>query len=222
MKNKKNKKTLLLATISMVILFIIYTLLVKFYDVATIGPNDSEVGFKTINLLVHNTLDYNEFFYNLTKYLGIIPFFICAFYGYIGLKELIKTKKIAKVDKKIIKLGLFYIVVLLFYVLFEHLVINYRPVILDEGLESSFPSSHTVLALTICLSSLIISKYYIKNKKTLKVFNICTIILMSILVIGRLLSGVHWATDIIGGIILSITLVYTYYLSIFNDVRKKK
>ena len=218
---KKRKKELELAVIVLVCLFIFYTLLVKFYDVRAIGPSGSEVGFSTINSIFNNAFGYNELFYKITKYLGIIPFFIVAFYGFVGLKQLIKKKSIKKVDKRLLLLGVFYITIGIVYVLFEFLVINYRPIILDEGLEASYPSSHTILAITICLSSLLISKYYIKNKTALKTFNILTIILMTIIVIGRLISGVHWFTDIIGGIILSITLVYCYYLAIFDELKKK-
>jgi len=208
-KLTKNKKQLL----TIIILFItciIYTLLVKFYDTNAIGPKNSIVGFSALNALFSNITGYNKFFYNLTEYLGFVPFIIVGFYGITGLLQLIKKKSLLKVDKRLLFLGGFYIVVLLIYVLFEHLIINYRPFLIDGELEASYPSSHTMLALCICLSSLLINKYYMKNKKVLKGINTITIILMFILVIGRVLSGVHWITDIIGGIIISAFLVYTY------------
>ena len=217
---KKNKKALLITVISMIILFIIYTLLVKYYDVKGVGPDNTKVGFSALNITFYNQFPYNETLYKITKYLGIIPFFIIAFYGYIGLKQLIKKKSLAKVDKKLIYLGLFYVLVGIVYVLFEIFAVNYRPVILEGGLEVSYPSSHTILAITICLSAVIISKYFIKNKKLLKTFNVSCIVLMSVIVLGRLFSGVHWFSDIIGGIIISTTLVYIYYYSIFNYMKK--
>ena len=123
--------------------------------------------------------------------------------------QLIKRKSLLKVDKRLLFLGGFYVVMLLVYVLFEHVIINYRPFLIDKELEASYPSSHTMLALCVCLSSLLISKYYF-NKKAVKIVNIVTIILMFVLVIGRVLSGAHWITDIIGGIIISAFLVYLY------------
>lgn len=206
----QNKKELLIE-MSMFLLIIVYIALIKTIDIAQIGPQNSEVGFATINGFFHNLFDYNETWYNITKYLGLIPFIGIFCYAILGLTQLIKRKSIFKVDKKLIILGIFYIVVGLVYIFFEKVVINYRPVILENELEASFPSSHTLLAITSSLSIIIMNKYYIKNKKLLKVINISLLVLMTVLIIGRILSGVHWITDIIGGILISIFLVYTFY-----------
>ena len=130
--------------------------------------------------------------------------------------QIIRYKSLKKVDKRLIYLGIFYVVMLIVYVLCDKIVINYRPILEDGVLESSFPSSHTLLAICVCATSLLISKYYIKNENVLKIFNILTYILMIVLVVGRLLSGVHWLTDIIGGIIISAFLVYLYYSFIYT------
>ena len=210
------RRKLFLTTAILLIIAIIYTLLVKYYDVAHIGPQNSAVGFSGINALIHKTFPYSETWYKITKYLGIIPFLICAFYGLQGLIQLIKYKSIKKVDKRLIYLLIFYILMGITYIFFEKVIINYRPVLEDGVLEASFPSSHTLLACCICASSLLISKYYIKNKKTLKIFDIITYVLMIVLVVGRLISGVHWLTDIMGGIIISAFLVSLYYSFIYT------
>jgi len=204
------KKKQILTIIILFLVCIIYTVLVKFYDTNAIGPKNTIVGFSALNALFSNLTGYNEFFYKLTEYLGFVPFVIVGFYGVTGLLQLIKRKNLLKVDKRLLFLGGFYLVVLLIYVFFEHVIINYRPFLIDNELEASYPSSHTMLALCVCLSSLLINKHYIKNKKVLKGINIAIVILMFILVIGRVLSGAHWITDIIGGIIISAFLVYTY------------
>lgn len=212
-KNKKRTKKMSFSLNYVIITFIIsvlYTLLVKVVDVSDIGPQFSRVGFSTINNYFHNLTGYNDTWYNITKYLGIIPFLLVAYYGLIGLKQLLKKKSIKKVDKRLIILGCFYIMVLLCYIFFEKVIINYRPILIDGVLEASYPSSHTVLAITICLSSLLISKYYFKANIQ-KIVDIVTWILLIIIVVGRLLSGVHWLTDIIGGIIISDFLVTAYY-----------
>ena len=217
------RKKLFLTTGILLLIAIVYTLLVKYYDVSTIGPKNSAVGFSGINGLVHHALPYNEFWYKITKYLGIISFLYCAFYGIQGIVQIVKYKSIKKVDKRLIYLGAFYVVVLVVYFLFEKVVINYRPFIIDvkEGLEASYPSTHTLLACCVCASSLLIAKYYIKKQNILKLFNYGTIVLMIILVVGRLLSGVHWLTDIIGGIIYSAVLVYLYYSFIYNNKKTR-
>lgn len=215
MKNKKN----ILICILLVLLSIIYTLLVKYVDTSTIGPNGSVVGFSSLNSFVFNLTGNNMTLYKITEILGIIPILIALMYAVIGLIQVIDRKSL-KVDKELIALGILYVVVILIYVFFEKCIINYRPVIIDGVLEASYPSSHTLLSICICGSSLLINKYLFNNKKIYKYINIISIISMVLIVLGRLLSGVHWASDIIGSIIISITLLKileTYYLSIKKD-----
>ncbi len=206
-------------TILLGIVTIIYILLLKTIDVKTIGPYHTKVGFSTINNFIHVYIPKNTPWYKITKYLGFLPFLLIAYYGLIGLNQLIKHKILKKVDKKLIVLGLFYIVVGVVYVFFEKVIINYRPVLMDGELEASFPSSHTMLALCVCGSSLIMSKYYLKNKKTKQIIDMVTWSLMIILVVGRLLSGVHWLTDIIGGILISSFLLALLY-TIISKIKK--
>ena len=215
MKNKKN----ILICVLLVLISIIYTLLVKYVDTSTIGPNGSVVGFSSLNSFVFNLTGNNMALYKITEMLGIIPILIALMYAVIGLIQVIDRKSL-KVDKELIALGILYIIVILIYVFFEKCIINYRPVIIDGVLEASYPSSHTLLSICICGSALLINKYLFNNKKIYKYINIISIISMVLIVLGRLLSGVHWASDIIGSIIISITLLKileTYYLSIKKD-----
>lgn len=208
MKKKDLKICLIILGIT-----ILYTLIVKFIDVKAIGPKNSEVGLATINSLL--TFKYNKVFYIISKITGYIPFLIILIYAFIGFLQLLEKKSLFKVDRELLILGTFYIVVGIVYIFFEKVVINYRPVLL-EGLEASYPSSHTVLALTICGSSLIINNSLFKKKKFVKYENIVSKILIGVIVVSRLMSGVHWFTDIVGGILISITL-----LKIFDRVIKE-
>ena len=215
MKNKKN----ILICVLLVLISIIYTILVKYVDTSTIGPNGSVVGFSSLNSFVFNLTGNNMTLYKITEILGIIPILIALMYAVIGLIQVIDRKSL-KVDKELIALGILYIIVILIYVFFEKCIINYRPVFIDGILEASYPSSHTLLSICICGSALLINKYLFNNKKIYKYINIISIISMVLIVLGRLLSGVHWASDIIGSIIISITLLKileTYYLSIKKD-----
>lgn len=215
MKNKKN----ILICVLLVLISIIYTLLVKYVDTSTIGPNGSVVGFSSLNSFVFNLTGNNMTLYKITEILGIIPILIALMYAVIGLIQVIDRKSL-KVDKELIALGILYIIVILIYVFFEKCIINYRPVFIDGILEASYPSSHTLLSICICGSALLINKYLFNNKKIYKYINIISIISMVLIVLGRLLSGVHWASDIIGSIIISITLLKileTYYLSIKKE-----
>ena len=215
------KKKWLGYSIILLIIFVIYTILVLTVDKKGIGPNESMVGFSTLNSFFHKTIGTNMKFYTLTKYLGLLPMLFVFYYGLYGLLQLIDKKKISKVDKKIIILGCFYIVFVLVYVFFEKCIINYRPILLEGKLEASYPSSHTMLAICFCGSSIIMSKYYMK-KSMRKSMNILSWSLMGLIVIGRILSGVHWITDIIGGIIISLFLLCSLYTALLYTEKQKK
>lgn len=202
----KNKKNICLSIV-LTITSIIYIFLVKNIDVKAIGPKNSSVGFSSINGFFKDLLGSNMTIYKITEVLGIFALLIVGIYGLVGIVQLIKRKSLFKVDKKIIVLGCLYAVVLGMYVLFEKVVINYRPVLIDKVLEASFPSSHTMLAVCVCMSAIIMNKDYIKNKKYLKYTNICIFILMLLIVLGRFISGVHWFSDIVGGLLISATLL---------------
>ena len=214
MKNEIEKESIL-ETLFLIVLSFIYIIIVRKIDVQNIGPNNTEVGLASINSYFHKLLGSNMTIYKITEILGMIALIIVGIYGIIGLKQLIKEKSLKKVDSKIISLGILYVLLGIVYVLFEKVIINYRPVLIDGELEASFPSSHTMLAICICMSSIMVNKGFIKNKKYLKITNISLVILMTLIVLGRFISGVHWFSDIIGGIIISITL-----LSIFNITTK--
>ena len=202
---KKGKKNFIYFGI-LLLVFIAFTLLIKNVDVQAIGPENSEVGLATINDAFHGIFNYNELLYKISKYLGYISFLIIGLYGLTGLVQLIKEKNPFKVDKKLLILGGFYVVVLLVYVLFEFVIINYRPVLEDGLLEASYPSSHTILSICVCASSLMISKNIFKKEKFVKILNVCTYILMFGIIVTRVLSGVHWLTDIVGAILISLAL----------------
>ena len=193
---------------------IIYTLLVKYIDVQEIGPNDSLVGFATINNFMFNLTGVNMLWYDITDWWGFVPLFIAFIYAMIGFIQMIKRRNILKVDKEILGLGVYYIIVIGLYIFFETCIINYRPTLMDGILEASHPSSHTLLSVCICGSSLIINKYLFKNRNFFKAENIISILSILVIVIGRFISGVHWFTDIVGAILISIALLKAFNIYI--------
>jgi undecaprenyl-diphosphatase len=207
----KNSKKYLISSIILVIIAIIFTILVKVFDKGAIGPNNTIVGMQVINDYFKNMFPFNETLYKITKYAGFVPLLFGVYYAIIGLMQLIKGKSLKKVDNRIYLIGGFYILVLILYLFFEKVALNYRPVIIDGELEASFPSTHTLLAICFFISSAMVSKYYIKNDTLRKVINIFSIVFMFFIVIGRMICGCHWFTDIIGGIIISLTLLNIFY-----------
>lgn len=197
-------------SISLLFLFIIFTISVKFLDVQSVGVNNSEIGFATLNMFMHSFLGVNKSWYNITEILGIVPIIIVVFFAGIGVYQLIKRKSVLKIDRDILALGVFYIIVAISYLIFEVVVINYRPILVDGALEASYPSSHTILAICIIGTAIIQANIRINSEKIKKYVNFILALVMILIVIGRLLSGVHWFTDIVGGTILSISLVMFY------------
>ncbi len=211
MKNS-NLKSLYIG-VSFLVTFIIWTILILIIDVKPIGPNDSCVGFSSINKYFHNLTGVHLSLYNITDWLSLIPFVIIGGFSILGLVQWIKSKKLIKVDFNLLLLGAFYIVVLTVYVLFEYLNINYRPILINGVLEASYPSSTTMLTLCVMPTTVLQFKKMIKNRN-LKIFvNFTIVIFSALMVLARLLSGVHWFTDIFGGILLSIGLVNIYIYS---------
>ena len=212
------KKRNLIITILLLVSSIIFIILLKIIDIKCDAVNNSCIGFATINQFIFNKIGVNMTWYVITDWLGIIPILMSMVYAIIGLKQLIKRKSIRKVDKEIIILGIFYIAVISIYILFEKYIINYRPILMNGFLEASFPSSHTLMTICLCGSSIIINNRLFKNKFT-KIINVISLFIIIITIIGRLISGVHWFTDIVGGILISSFLLMLFY-SILNLNKK--
>lgn len=206
---EKDMKKRYIMCVIYALMFVLWTILVKFVDVKPIGPEGSNVGFATINGAIQQGLPFKFFWYELTQIFGYIALLIAACFAIIGCVQFITRKSIKKVDRNILSLGCLYFLVILMYIFFEKVTINYRPVILslEEGLEASYPSTHTFLILVLIGSAIQEIGYYIKNPKIVLLLKILGFIVMILTSVGRLLSGVHWFTDIIGGILLSTVLL---------------
>ena len=208
---KKKSRRLFFLGASLLAAFVLWTVLVCFVDVQAIGPEGSSVGFATLNGCVHDFTGVNMSLYIITDWLGLVPIGVAFGFAVLGLVQWIKRKSILKVDRSILVLGGFYIVVMAVYVLFEMVVINYRPTLIDGYLEASYPSSTTMLVMCVMPTAMIQLRARIKNK----VFSRCVMIAIAVfivfMIIGRLVSGVHWITDIIGGALVSAAIALMYY-----------
>jgi len=205
----KKQKTFFLA-LFMLIFFILWTTAICFIDVAAIGPSETTVGFSTINHLVHNLTGTNMVLYTVTDWLGLVPLMFVMCFALLGLFQWIKRKHILKVDFNILVLGVFYVVVFAIFLFFEYFVINYRPVLIDGILEASYPSSTTMLVICVMPTAIIQFKERIKNNLLKRCIIFLIVAFIIFMVIGRLISGVHWFSDIIGGALLSSGLVGMY------------
>ncbi len=208
---KKRNKSNLMATGGLLILFILYTISLMYIDVKPIGPQDSAVAFATINGSVQRLFNVNMLLYNITDWLGLVAILVALGFAVLGLVQLIKRKRLSRVDHSILVLGGFYLLVIAAYLFFEYNIVNYRPVLINNILEASYPSSTTMLVMCIIPTAMMQFHRLIQNKKVRIVVNTLCGAFAVLMVVGRLLSGVHWLTDILGSILLSSMLVMLYY-----------
>lgn len=203
------KKGNLIVGILFLILFIAFIVAVKKFDVGVIGPEGTSVGFSHLNAKFSEMIGVNMLFYTITDYLGYIALGIVAVFALVGLVQLIKRRSFAEVDRVIYALGGLYAIDLGMYAFFEKVIINYRPIVLPGCTlpEASFPSSHTVLIITVMASAAIALQRYIENRGLRITLQALCLIMLAATLVGRLLCGAHWLTDIIGGILISIALL---------------
>ena len=199
--------------------FVLWTVAICFVDVRAIGPQGSSVGFAGINGFVHNLTGVHWGLYTITDWLGLVPLFVCMGFGILGLVQWIKRKSICKVDHDILILGGFYMITIAAYLLFESVVINYRPVLIGGILEASYPSSTTMLVMCVMPTAVMQFNSRIRNKLLRNIVAATLVAFIAFIAIGRLLSGVHWLTDIVGGALLSTGLVMMYRSIVDLEVR---
>ena len=216
---KKNSR-LFWVGVGLLAVFVLWTVLIRFVDVEAIGPRQSSVGFATLNGYIHNLTGVNMSLYIITDWLGLVPIGVAFGFAVLGIVQCIKRKSLLKVDRSILTLGGFYIVVMAVYILFEIVVINYRPTLIDGYLEASYPSSTTMLVMCVMPTAMMQLRTRIKNDLFRRCVMLTITVFITFMVIGRLVSGVHWITDIIGGALLSAAIVLMYY-SIGNIVAKR-
>lgn len=207
----KRKRKNLTASVSG-LLFAVLIILVRFVDVQAIGPEETRIGLSHLNRLVFDQLGVHMLWYEITDWLGIAAIFTAFLFALAGLLQWISRKSLLKVDKEILALGGLYLIAIGLYVLFELVIVNYRPILMPGGThpEASFPSSHTMLVCVIMGSAVPLLGKYVKNKVLCKALRTICAAIIAITVIGRLISGVHWFTDILGGILISVMLLNLY------------
>lgn len=206
----KNYKAKLQKGIMLLTLFVLWTLLIQTVDVQPAGETAMEVGFSTLNLWFHKLTDIHMALYHITDWLGLIPVFICLLFGLLGIYQLITRKSLLKVDVDLILLGIYYIVVISLYLVFEIIPINYRPIFIEGRLETSYPSSTTLLVLSVMPTLYDQAKRRIRNSRIQIAVLTLSAVFSLFMVIGRMISGVHWLTDIVGSVLLSSGLFLIY------------
>lgn len=191
--------------------FVLWTIAVCLVDVKAIGPLDSAVGFAALNSFVKELTGVHMVLYSITDYFSVIPLGFVAAFALFGLNQWIRRKKLRHVDRSILILGTFYFLVFVAYMLFEILVINYRPVLINGALEASYPSSTSMLVICVMSTAAMQLSERIGKAAYRRCATYAITLFTAFMVLGRLLSGVHWFSDIVGGVLLSTGLVLLYH-----------
>lgn len=219
---RKSGKRLLLLSLGLIVLFVVWTMIIQTVDVKAVGVNGTLIGLASINTWFHKLTGVHMNLYVITDWLGLVPIFVCMILGFVGFKQLVSRRSLFKVDIDIIVLGIYYVLVIFGYLIFEMIPINYRPILIDGFLEASYPSSTTLLVLSVMPTLSFQSERRLNNeafKRIIRVFAICFSLFM---VIGRLVSGVHWLSDIVGSLLLSsgLYLMYKAIIMIIDESKK--
>ncbi len=219
---KEKGKGLLRMGVMFIVGFVIWTFLVLKVDVQPLGVNGTNIGFATINCWFHQLTGVHMEIYTITDWLGLVPIILCMLFGGIGCVQLIKRRSLLKVDYDIIFLGIYYIIVIVGYLIFEMVPINYRPILIEGGMEASYPSSTTLLVLCVMPTLIEQVNRRVEKKMIKKIVNVLTICFSAFVVLGRLISGVHWLTDIVGSIMLSVGLFCIYKVAVLLCYKREK
>ena len=218
MKEKRN----LLAGAGLIAAFALWTVLIKCLDVQAVGQNGTKIGFADFNVWFHRLTGVHMTIYTITDWLGLAPIFICLCFGALGFVQLVKRRSLLKVDPDILILGTYYVLVIACYLIFEMIPINYRPVLIEGRLEASYPSSTTLLVLSVMPTLWFQANMRVSNAIIRKAVAVFAVTFSVFMVIGRLISGVHWVTDIIGSVLLSAGLYMLYRSAVLNTDKAKK
>lgn len=218
--NKSEKKSLLMGSISLA-MFAVWTVLILTVDVQPLGQNGTSIGFATFNCWFHHFTGVNMAIYTITDWMGLVPVVICLVFAGIGLVQLIKRRSIFRVDADIMILGVYFVIVFLAYAIFEIIPINYRPILIEGRMEASYPSSTTLLVLSVMPALVEQIKRRLSGIRVKQIITIAAIAFSVFMVTGRLISGVHWFTDIVGGELLSAGLFMLYKAAVMLALKER-
>lgn len=207
---KRKKLLSFLPGAVLLVLFVLFTRSLAVVDVQPIGPEGSCVAYATVNGAVHRLFGVHMVLYHITDWAGVAAILVAMGFGVLGLTQWIRRKSLGKVDRSLLLLGLYYVLVFGTYLFFEGYVVNRRPVLIGGILEASYPSSTTVLVLCVMPTAGMQLRRRLPGRKMGNGAAMVCGLFAAAVVLGRLVSGVHWFTDILGGMLFSLGAVLLY------------
>jgi undecaprenyl-diphosphatase len=218
--NTQEKKTLN-AGLLLLAAFVLWTVLIQCVDVRPLGQNGTNIGFAALNCWFHRLCGIHMAIYTVTDWLGLVPIAVCLCFAGLGLSQLLKRRSLFQVDLDIILLGVYYVLVISGYLVFESIPINYRPIPINGVMEASYPSSTTLLVLSVMPTLNFQAERRIRNRTLKRAICAASSVFMLLMVVGRTVAGVHWLTDILGAVLLSAGLFLLYKASVMMIDRRR-
>ncbi len=203
-KLSTKQKMWLVFSICLLVAFVAFTLIVAFVDV-----NDG-VGLSHLNHPIWQRCGKSEIWETITDWLGYLTILALLFCVGMQIWQWMRRKSLQKVDWNLIVLDIVCAGLVAVYVFFEFVVVNYRPMLENGVAKASYPSSHAMLFVTGLFLSIYQIWHYVKSKLWRIVLTVLISTVMVIGVVGRLLAGVHWFTDIFAGVLISGFLCCLY------------
>ena len=214
MKEMAKSRRDLVTETALLAAFVLWTALVQLEDVQPAGQNGTCVGLAAFNVWFHGLTGVHMVLYAITDWLGLVPAAVCLGFGVMGATQLVRRRSLSAVDPDLLLLGVYYVLIAATYLVFEAFPINYRPIPIDGVMEASYPSSTTLLVLGVMPT---LAYQIVRRSKSIqaKVAVVAFVAAFSALMVaGRLVSGVHWATDIVGSVLLAAGLFAMYRYAI--------
>ena len=135
-----------------------------------------------------------------------------AVFVFLGIYQIFTRKSLLKVDRRLLWMILPLLLMTITYVVFDKFfVLNVRP---NGSGETSFPSTHVMVVATIFMLIAINLPYYIKSKAICIVLDLAMLALLVLVCVGRVLSEMHWLSDVLGGLAFALIFAFIYYLII--------
>ena len=204
----------LVAGAALLAAFATWTALVQLVDVQPVGQNGTNVGFATLNTWFHDLTGVHMALYTITDWLGLVPVAVCLGFGAMGAVQLVGRRSLLRVDPDLLLLGIHFVLVASAYLVFEMVPMNYRPIPIDGIMEASYPSSTTLLVLGVRPTL----KYQLEKRSgspsLRRAVSAFVVVFCAFMVVGRLASGVHWVTDIVGSVLLAFGLFSMYRFTV--------
>ena len=191
------------------------TVSIKLIDVKLYSVTNSYIGLYSINKLfvfTYNISNINIFFEIISNFLFIFCLIIILLKLSFIFYEYVKNKKVSKTN---INFLIHFILMILIWIIFDKIIIiNYRPILINNKLEGAFPSTHVMVSTF----TLLFFAYNQKNKKIIFYIIITSLIILQS--ISRILLQMHWFTDVLGGLLIG-TLLFLTYLRRENGINNK-